>query len=126
MLPKARVKVLTSGDDIKTLFSALLMVKDKMFREYTECKKEQYEDKYSITLIVDKLILFAHNKYNGCTEVSNCVRGTTSRDCQEIVALKSEMKNMKGGLSLVSIIPKKHLAGDMNKNPVRQSNNISN
>ena len=42
MMLKAHRNVLTPRDYITTLLRALLMVKDDFFRDYIECKKEQY------------------------------------------------------------------------------------
>ena len=93
------------------LLRSFLHVKDELFREYMGRKKEQYEEDDAGTLTIDKLIMYAQNKYNEHTDTNNNVWGTASRRLQEIVELKVKMSKMRGGLNLIPKILKKHEAG---------------
>ena len=105
---RARGKVLTESDKITSLFKSFTHVKDAVFCDYMERKKEAHEEDDKSPLTVDKLIKLAQNKYNERTESSNNVWGTASKHVQEIVALKAEVKRMKGDLNLISEILDKH------------------
>ena len=59
MMLRARWKVISASDDIALLIRLFLHVKDEVFHEYMERKKEQYEENDASTLTVDKLILYA-------------------------------------------------------------------
>ena len=64
MMLKSCGRVLTTGDEITNLFWESQMVKDEVFRDHMEHKKEHYKENDRITLTINKLILFDQNKYN--------------------------------------------------------------
>ena len=92
------------------------MVKNEFFCDYMERQKEQNKKNGRIRLTINKLIFFTQNKYNEHMEVINNICDTVSRHHHDIVALKSEMTNMRSRLNLVSKILKKHLAVRTNNN----------
>ena len=105
---RARGKVLTEIEEITSLFKSFTHVKDDFFCDYMERKKEAREEDDASPLTVDNLIKLAQNKFNERTESNNNVWGTTSKQVQEIVALKAEVTRMKGGLNLIPKILQKH------------------
>ena len=116
MMLKADGRVLIIRDEITTLFLAFLVVRYKVFCYYMERNKEKYEESHSSNLPINKLILFAQNKYTNHTEASNNVWGTVSRQNLEVVTLKYDMINTGVVLKLAPKIPKKHITGITNNN----------
>ena len=58
----------------------------------------------------------SQNKFNDRTAAGNNVWGTASKQVQEIVALRSEITKMKGGLNLIPTILKKQFKANKNSN----------
>jgi hypothetical protein len=108
---RARGKAITDSDEIALLFQSFLQVKNDVFRDYMDRKKEIHEEDDTISLTVDKFIILAQNKYNERTETNNNVWDTASKHVQYIITLKAEVTRMKGGLNLIPKILKKHNAG---------------
>jgi hypothetical protein len=113
---KARGKEITESDEITALFKAFGCVEDAVFVDYMDRKKEAHEEDDASPLTVDKLIKMAQNKFNDRTQADNNVWGTASKQVQEIVALKSEITKMKGGLNLIPTIFKKQFKANNNSN----------
>jgi hypothetical protein len=113
---KARGKEITESDEITALFKAFGFVEDAVFVDYMDRKREAHEEDDASPLTVDKLIKMAQNKFNDRTQADNNVWGTASKQVQEIVALKSEITKMKGGLNLIPTIFKKQFKANKNSN----------